>query len=67
MINSTDLVALTGYIDPSRCSEIDLARFRNNAAEALEQQLVKSLALNNQAHYKWCLTALKNKEFGRFL
>ena len=65
IINSTDLIALTAYIRPAELSELDLFRFRSAANKQLEQQLLKSLSLNNQAHYKWCLTQLKNLEFGR--
>ena len=65
IINSTDLIAFTGYIEPEALSELDLFRFKSAATKQLEQQLVKSLSLNNQAHYKWCLAQLKNLEFGR--
>ena len=67
MINSTDLIAFTGYIDTTQLSEIELFRFKTKAKEQLEQQLVKSLAVSNQAHYKWCLTQLNSLEFGRYL
>lgn len=67
MINSTDLISFTGYIRPADCNELDLFRFKMDAKKLLEQQLVKSLSLNAQAHYKWCLGSLVNKEFGRYL
>lgn len=67
LINSTDLIAFTGYIPPDELSELDLFRFKSAAAKQLEQQLLKSLSLSNQAHYKWCLAQLKNLDFGRNL
>ncbi len=67
LINSTDLVAFTGYIDPEECFELDLFRFKTDSKKQLEQQLLKSLSLQNQAHYKWCLGAITSKEYGRFL
>ena len=67
LINSTDVVAFTGYIDPEQCIEMDLFRFKAELKKQLEQQLVKSLSLQNQSHYKWCLGAISNKDFGRYL
>lgn len=64
-INSTDLIAFTGYINPEVCNELDLYRFKHDVRQAYEQQLVKSLSLAHQAHYKWCMAALETKPFGR--
>lgn len=64
-IVSTDMIALTGYIDPSAMNEFDLHRFKALIREAIEQQLLRSVNLDLQAHYKWCLAALASMEFGR--
>lgn len=66
-INSTDLIACTGYIDVSEMNEIDFLRLKNVLKHSLEQALIKSVNLDHQSHYKWCLAALNNLEFGRFL
>ncbi len=66
LINSTDLIAFTGYIAQSQLSELDIFRFKSASIKQLEQQLVKSLSLTTQAHYKWCLAQFKNLDFGRF-
>lgn len=66
-INSMDLIPFTGYIDSSKCNELDLYRFKSDVRKALEQQLLKSLSLAHQGHYKWCLAAFESKEFGRNL
>lgn len=66
-INSSDLVAFTGYIRPEKCNELDLYRFKQDARKAMEQQLLKTLSTHFQAHYKWCIAAITSKEFGRSL
>lgn len=66
-IVSTDLVALTGYVDPAAMNEFDFHRFKALIREAIEQQLLRSVNLDLQAHYKWCLAALASLEFGRHL
>jgi hypothetical protein len=66
-INSTDLIAFTGYIDKKELSEMDFFRFKQDACKQLEQQLIKSLSVEYQAHYKWCLAQVKNQKFGRYL
>ena len=67
LINSSDLVPFLGYLDPGELSEIDLKRLRKECAVKLEAQLNKSLSSSNQAHYKWCLAAIRSKAIGRFL
>ena len=58
-VNSTDLIALLGYLNPSTMSEFELKRIKESAKESFEQLLLKSLNLDHQSHYRWCLTALK--------
>ena len=41
LINSTDLVAFTGYIQPSRCNELDLFRFKAELKKQQEKLLTK--------------------------
>jgi hypothetical protein len=65
-INSTDFIAFLGYLDPTPLDELELRRFKKNARKSIEQLLVKSLSSTNQAHYKWCLTAMKSFPLGRF-
>ncbi len=65
-INSTDLVAFLGYVDPQGFSEIELKRLRVDIKRQIERQLLKSLSLEHQAHYKWCLAAIKSLAWGRY-
>ena len=67
LINSSDLVPFLGYVNPESFNEMDRFRFRNEIKKKLEAQLSKSLSLDNQSHYKWCLAAANSKEMGRFL
>ncbi len=64
--NSTDLIALLGYVNPEQLSALEQKRLMKKVHSALEQQLVKSLSTRHQAHYRWCLTALHNFDWGRF-
>ena len=66
-VNSTDFIALLGYLNPLGLSEFELKKLKESAKESLEQLLLKSVNLDHQSHYRWCLTALKNFEVGRFL
>ena len=66
-INSMDAINLLGYIEISKLSELDLARIKKVFVFAIEQALLRSTSLDGQAHYKWCLTAVKSFELGRFL
>ncbi|MDC0357874.1 hypothetical protein OAO01_03590 [Oligoflexia bacterium] len=67
LMNSTDLITFMGYVDPAELSEFEFFQFKNSVKQALEQLLLKSLSLDHQNHYKWCLAALNNLEVGRFL
>lgn len=66
-INSTDLIALLGYLDSSELSELDQHRLRTLLAQAFERELLRSLSLDRQRHYKWCQAAVKNLAWGRHL
>ena len=66
-INSTDFIAYLGYLDTLLLNDIDLQRFKVRARQQLEQQLFKSISLDHRAHYKWCLAAIKNLNWGRYL
>ena len=66
-INSTDFIALLGYVDPQDCSEIDIRGFLKSGKKQLEQLLIKSVSLDHRSHYTWCITAMKSLELGRFL
>ena len=66
-INSNDLIAFLGYVDPHRLSDFELERFRAEAMKELDQRLLRSLTLDHQAHYKWCMAAIKNFVVGRHL
>jgi hypothetical protein len=66
-INSTDFIAFLGYVNPEELSEFELHRFRSLAGNELDQLLLKSLSIDQQSHYKWCLAALSNFEIGRYL
>ncbi|MEZ4754252.1 MAG: hypothetical protein R3A13_08085 [Bdellovibrionota bacterium] len=66
-VNSTDFIALLGYLEPNALSEFELKKLKQSAIDALNQLLLKSLDLDRQSHYRWCLTALKSFEIGRFL
>jgi hypothetical protein len=66
-VNSNDLVTLMGYIDPDQLSELESARLRKTIMAELDQALLRSTSLHKQAHYKWCLTAAKTFDLGRYL
>jgi hypothetical protein len=65
-INSTDLIAFLGYIDPAQLNDLQWQRFKQRAAAELDQQLLRAVRLDRQGHYKWCLGALKNLKAGRY-
>lgn len=67
LINSTDLISFLGYIDPTGCPEIEMARFKRAVRTQLENQLLYSVSQDTRAHYQWCLTALKSFAWGRYL
>ena len=67
LINSTDLVSLIGYISPNDVSELELRRFLSLSKNALEQALLRATSIDSRNHYKWCLTAVKSFQPGRFL
>ena len=54
-------------MDPSNVNEMDQKRLQKESQVALEQLLLRSVATNAQAHYKWCIAAVKNLELGRQL
>lgn len=66
-INSNDAVTLLGYIEPAQLSQLDAARLKQIVMRELDQQLLRSTSLDKQAHYKWCITAVKNFQLGRHL
>lgn len=66
-INSNDFIALLGYLDPQELSELELRRLTLNAQTELDQRLLRSVSVDKQAHYKWCIAAIKNFKPGRFL
>lgn len=66
-INSNDAVTLLGYIKPAHLSQLDAARLKQIVVRELDQQLLRSTSLDKQAHYKWCITAVKNFQLGRHL
>jgi hypothetical protein len=66
-INSSDLVALTGYISAREADGLDGRRFKKRAKVTLEQSLLRSVNIGHRAHYKWCLAALNSLEPGRFI
>ena len=66
-VNSNDLIALLGYFESEGLTEIAFFKFKKEIKHSLEQQLLRSLSLDTQSHYKWCISALKTFEFGRFL
>lgn len=66
-INSQDLVQFLGFVDPETLTVMDLQRLKSNAKAQMEDLLRKSLHPDYRYHYQWCLAALKNFEFGRFV
>lgn len=66
-INSNDAIQLLGYLDPKELSQFDAAKFKQLLLKELDQQLLRSTSLDKQAHYKWCMTAVKSFEVGRHL
>lgn len=66
-MNSSDFITFLGYVDPNGMSELATARFKKSAQAAFDQLLLRSTDLNSQAHYKWCLAALKSLALGRHL
>jgi hypothetical protein len=66
-INSNDVVTLLGYTEPTQLSQLDAARLKQIVMRELDQQLLRSTSLDKQAHYKWCITAVKNFQLGRHL
>ncbi len=67
LINSTDLIAALGYFNGTELSELELRGLRKQISEQLDQALLRSTNLDAQAHYKWCMAALKSLEWGRYL
>lgn len=67
VINSNDFIAFLGYLDPQELSELELRRLISSAEAAMDQCLLRSVSVDKQAHYKWCVAALKNFELGRYL
>jgi hypothetical protein len=67
LANSTDLIAFMGYIPQELAPEFAFRRFLKECTSALEQQLIKSIKSEHQAHYKWCQAALKSLPVGRHL
>ena len=66
-INSQDLIQFLGFVDPEELSAIDLQRLKSLAKEQLQIGLGKVLHPDYRYHYQWCLAALENFEFGRFV
>ena len=67
LINSTDLVALSGYISEDELTPFEQKKIASLFTHAIEQTLLRSTSVIHRQHYKWCLAALKNLPFGRFL
>ena len=65
-INSTDLIAFLGYVDPQRLNDLQQQKLRSGLRQVLEQLLLRSVSVHRQDHYKWCLAALKNLKLGRY-
>lgn len=64
-VNSTDFIALLGYLDVGHLSEIDLKRIQSDAEEQMQQYIAKTVNADYRSHYQWCLAALKNLDWGR--
>lgn len=64
-INSTDFIALLGFLDVSKISEMDLKRIQSEAESQMQQYVAKTVKADYRSHYQWCLAALKNLDWGR--
>lgn len=66
-MNSQDLIEFLGYVDPSQLSDVDQQRIKSLAKEQLQDNLNKAIRSEYRYHYQWCLAALQNFEWGRFI
>lgn len=64
-VNSTDFIALLGYLEVSNFSEMDLKRIQSEAESQMQQYVAKTVNADYRSHYQWCLAALKNLDWGR--
>ncbi len=64
-INSTDLVDFLGFMAIDELTEIEKKRIELQIQTQMQQYIDKTLSPDFRSHYQWCLTAIKNFEWGR--
>ena len=64
-INSSDLIAFLGYIDPSQLTELESKRFLTDIQNVMQQLSNLTTSKEYHTHYQWCLTALNHFKWGR--
>lgn len=67
LINSNDLIPFLGYLQIGDWTQLDRRRLKTEIRSRLEDILQKALHAESRVHYQWCLAALENFEWGRFL
>lgn len=64
-INSSDLIAFLGYVQPDQLSEFESKKFMSDIKSQFEQNSNLTTSKDFRNHYQWCLAALNHFKWGR--